>query len=194
MAKLKIGVILSTTRAHRFGHKAGEWLIATAGQRADMDLELVDLRDYKMPFFDEMATNLYVPTQNPEGVRWQKKVAEFDGYVFIVAEYNHGIPAVLKNAIDYDYTGWLRKPAACVGYGSVGGARAIEHLRGVLIEVQAVPTRFGVHIQGADFMAVWQQGKPISELTYLNDGVKTMLDDLAWWGNATKTARHAKTA
>jgi NAD(P)H-dependent FMN reductase len=189
MAKPKIAIILSTTRAARFGGKAGEWILDIARQRGDMDFELIDLRNYPMPFFEEVASNAWAPTQNPEGVRWQKKMAEFDGYIFVVAEYNRGVPGVLKNALDYAYPEWNKKPAAYVGYGSVGGARAIEHLRLICVELQMAPTRTGVHIQGADFMAVWQGGKSISELTYLKANADTMLDELAWWTVALKTAR-----
>ncbi|MEQ1405579.1 NAD(P)H-dependent oxidoreductase [Neorhizobium sp. Rsf11] len=189
MAKPKIAIIITSTRDVRFGEKPAKWIYETASQREDMEFELVDLRDFPLPFFNEKASNAWVPTENEVGQRWQKKVAEFDGYIFIVAEYNRSITAVLKNALDYSYKEWNRKPAAAVGYGSVGGARAVEHLRNIAVELQMVPTRPGVHIQGADFFAVWQQGKDIKELTHLEPGVKTMLDDLAWWAAALKTAR-----
>ena len=189
MSKPKIAVILSTTRAARFGHKAGAWILDIANKRSDMDFELVDLRDHPMPFFDEVATNAWAPTQNAEGGRWQKKIAGFDGFIFVTAEYNRGLPAVLKNALDYAYPEWNRKAAAFVGYGGVGAARSIEHLRLVCVELQMAPTRTGVHIQGADFMAVWQHGKAISELEYLKPNADSMLDELAWWANALKNAR-----
>src|SRR6266849_6949048 len=151
MAKPKIAIIISTTRATRFGEKAAKWIHAIAATRTDMSVELIDLRDYPMPFFDEPATNAWVPSKNEVAQRWQKKVAEFDGYIFVTAEYNRGIPAVLKNALDYAYTEWNRKAAAYVGYGSVGAARSIEQLRLSCVELQMAPTRHGVHIQGADF-------------------------------------------
>jgi NAD(P)H-dependent FMN reductase len=191
MAKPKIAIIISTTRAARFGEKPAKWIHGIASQRDDMAVELVDLRDYPMPFFDEPASNAWVPSKNEAAQRWQKKVAEFDGYIFVTAEYNRGVSAVLKNAIDYAYPEWNRKPAAYVGYGSVGGARAVEQLRLINIELQMAPMRTGVHIQGADFMAVWQQGKDIAELTYLQQNAKDMLDQLVWWTNALKTAREA---
>ena len=191
MAKAKIAVIISTTRAARFGDKPAKWITDIAKQRDDMSVELVDLRDYPMPFFDEAASNAWAPSKNEVALRWQKKVAEFDGYIFVTAEYNRGISAVLKNAIDYAYPEWNKKTAAYVGYGSVGGARAIEQLRLINVELQMAPMRTGVHIQGADFMAVWQQGKDIAELTYLQQNAKDMLDQLVWWTNALKTAREA---
>jgi NAD(P)H-dependent FMN reductase len=116
-------------------------------------------------------------------------VAEFHGYIFVTAEYNRSIPASLKNALDFSYPEWNRKPAAAVGYGSFGAARAVEHLRTIAIELQKAPTRTGVHIQGADFVAVARQGKMLSELTHLEPNVRNMLDELVWWTKALKAAR-----
>jgi NAD(P)H-dependent FMN reductase len=192
MAKPKIAVIIGTTRAARFGDKPAKWIHGIAAARSDMSVELVDLREYPMPFFDELASNAWVPSKNEVAQRWQKKVAEFDGYIFVAAEYNRSMPAVLKNALDYAFPEWNHKAAAYVGYGSVGAARSIEHLRLSCVELQMVPTRHGVHIQGADFMAVYQQGKDIKELTYLEPNAKNMLDELYWWTRASMVARAAK--
>lgn len=189
MTNPKIAIILSSTRQSRFADKPAQWLYEIATQRSDLDFELVDLRNFPMPFFDEVASNAWSPSTNPVAQRWQQKVAEFDGYIFITAEYNHSITAVLKNALDYAYPEWNRKPAACVGYGSVGAARAIEHLRLICVELQMVPIRTGVHIQGGDFMAVWQQGKSLNDFPYLQPNVANMLDELAWWSKTLKTAR-----
>jgi NAD(P)H-dependent FMN reductase len=189
MSKPKIGIIISTTRAARFGHKPAQWVRDIAAQRGDIDTEIVDLRDFPMPFFDEVASSAWAPTQNPVGQRWQKKVAEFDGFIVVTGEYNHGIPAVLKNALDYAYTEWNKKPAGFVGYGAVGGARAIEQLRLVAAELQMATIRAGVYIQGADFMAVWREGKELKDVAHLQAGVKDLLDQLVWWTRALKTAR-----
>jgi NAD(P)H-dependent FMN reductase len=189
MAKPKIAIIISTTRATRFGEKPAQWIHGIAAARTDMSVEIVDLRDYPMPFFDEPASNAWTPSKNEVARRWQQKIAGFDGYIFVTAEYNRSIPAALKNALDYAYPEWNRKPAAYVGYGGVGAARAIEQLRLMCVELQMAPTRTGVHIQGADFMAVWQQGKDIKELTYLEQNAKTMLDELHWWASALMVAR-----
>jgi NAD(P)H-dependent FMN reductase len=189
MTTPKIAIIISSTRETRFGDKAAQWIYDIASQRSDMSVEILDLRDYPMPFFDEVASNAWVPSTNEVAQRWQKKVAEYDGYIFITAEYNRSITAVLKNALDYAYPEWNRKAAAYVGYGSVGGARAVEHLRLISVELQMAPTRSGVHIQGSDFFAVWRQGQPLTELTHLNQNITTMLDELAWWATALKAAR-----
>lgn len=185
----KIAIIISTTRETRFADKPAQWIYDAASARSDLEVELVDLRDFPMPFFNEVASNLYAPTTNEVAVRWQQKVAEFDGYIFVVAEYNRAPPAVLKNALDYAYPEWNRKPAAYVGYGSVGAARAIEQLRLIGVELQMVPLRGGVHIQGGDFFAVWQGGQSMESLTHLQPSVETMLDELIWWANTLKAAR-----
>jgi NAD(P)H-dependent FMN reductase len=190
--KPRIAVVISTTRATRFGDKPAQWIRKLAAERGDMSVEVLDLRDYPMPFFDEPASNAWMPSKDPVAQRWQKKVAEYDGYIFVTAEYNRAIPAVLKNALDYAYPEWNRKPAAYVGYGGVGAARAIEQLRLVNIELKMAPMRTGVHIGGADFMAVWQQGKALEELPHLAKGAVEMLDELAWWTGALKAAREER--
>ncbi len=187
----KIALIISSTRETRFGEKPARWIADIAAQRDDMQVEILDLRDYPMPFFDEVASNAWAPTTNEVARKWQQAVAEYDGYIFVTAEYNRSITGVLKNALDYAYPEWNRKPAAVVGYGSVGGARAVEHLRQIAIELQMAPTRTGVHIQGADFMAAWRQGKELSEIEHLQGNAQAMLDELAWWAKALKVARAA---
>lgn len=189
MATPKIAVIISSTRAARFGDKPAQWILDIASQRSDLSFELVDLRDFPLPFFDEVASNAWAPSQNEVAQRWQKKVAEYDGYIVVTAEYNHSITAVLKNAFDYAGPEWYKKPIAAVGYGGVGGARAVEHLRLIAVELQMAPVRTAVHIGGGDFVAVWQQGKSLTDLPHLVPTATAMLDELAWWANALKAAR-----
>lgn len=193
MSKLKIAVIISSTRDSRFGDKPAQWILDKANAHGDINAEIVDIRDFDLPFFNEVASNLWVPSSDPRAVAWQKKIAEFDGYIFVVAEYNRSITGALKNAIDQSYLEWNRKPFGMVAYGSVGGARAAEHLRGIGVEMQMVSTRTAVHIGGADFFAVHplgQQNKPFSEIEgSIGPSAKDMLDQLVWWGKATKSAR-----
>lgn len=191
MSKPKIAIIIGSTRDARFGDKPAKWIHDAAAKRDDADFEIVDLRDFPLPLFNEVASNAWAPTQNEVGQAWQKKIGEFDGYIFITAEYNRSITGALKNALDFAYPEWNKKAAAYVGYGSVGGARAVEHLRTISVELQMAPTRTGVHIQGADFMAVWQQGKALTDLTHLDANVAGMLDEIVWWTKALKTARAA---
>jgi NAD(P)H-dependent FMN reductase len=189
MSKLKIAIVISTTRDTRFGHKPAKWVQDIAAQRGDVDAEIVDLRDFPMPFFNEVASNAWAPSQNPVAQKWQKKVAEFDGYIFVTAEYNHSMPAVLKNALDYAYPEWNKKAASFVGYGGVGGSRAVEQLRLVAAELQLATIRNGVYIQGADFMAVWKNGGELKDIPHLQPNVNEMLDQLVWWTRALKAAR-----
>ena len=195
MSKLKIAVIISSTRETRFGDKPAQWIKDLANQRDDLEVDLLDLRDFDLPFFNEAASNLWMPSQDPRAVAWQKKVGEYDGYIFVVAEYNRSITGALKNALDQAYNEWNKKPFGVVGYGSVGAARAIEHLRTIGVELQMVSTRSAVHILGGDFFAVHPlggQNKPLSDIeASIGPSAKDMLDQLAWWGNATKAARQA---
>lgn len=189
MSKPKIAIIIGSIRPNRFADHAAQWIEEIARQRGDFDVEPIDLRDYPMPLFDEEASPLYVRSKDDVARRWQKKVAEFDAYVFTAAEYNRGPTAVLKNALDYAYKEWNNKPVAFVGYGGVGGARAVEQLRLNAIELQMAPIRTAVHIPMAAYLAVAKEGRKLSEFDYLNQSAKDMLDQLAWWTVALKAAR-----
>jgi len=191
MSKHRVGIILSTTRAGRFADKVGAWLLGLVAAREDMEVELVDLRDYPMPLFDEAMSPLWAPPKNDVALRWTKKIEAFDGFVFVTAEYNHGLPAVLKNAIDYVAHELARKPAAYVGYGGVGAARAIEQLRLVNIEQRMAPLKSGVHIGGADAMDLLVHGKSLADKPHLVPSASAMFDELAWWTGALKLARAA---
>lgn len=192
MTKPNIAIIIGSTRDSRFADKPAAWLLENAQNRQDMQFELVDLRDYDLPLFNEAASNLWMPSQDPRAVKWQEKLAEFDGYIFLTAEYNHSITGALKNALDQAYKEWNRKPAAAMGYGGVGAARAIEHLRGIAVELQMVPLRNAVHLGGGDFFKVSPLGAngPMSEVEgNLQGALDAMLDELHWWAEATMAQR-----
>jgi NAD(P)H-dependent FMN reductase len=185
----KIGIILGTTRDVRFADIPAAWLLELARARQDFDCELVDLRDYPMPFYNQVGGQ---PSSDEVVHRWLAKVTELDGYVIITAEYHHAPAGVLKNALDYVLREGRRKPVAFMGYGSVGGARAVEQLRMVAEALQMAPVVSAVHLQGADFMAALKAGKPLSELPQLQAAAERMFDDLAWWTKALKAAREAE--
>lgn len=193
--KPRIALIIGSTRQHRFADIPAAWMKAQADARGDMDVEIVDLRDFNLPMFDEPASDAYVPSSNPAAVAWQKKIAGYDGYIFVVAEYNHSITGPLKNALDQAYTAWARKPMTAIAYGSMGGARALEHLRLIAVELQMVPTRNAVHIGGADFWKVHPGMGGSGNLADIEGALlpsaKATLDDLAWWAKATMAARAA---
>jgi NAD(P)H-dependent FMN reductase len=189
MSKSTIGIVLSTTREGRFAAKVADWLLERVTGRKDLAFEIVDLRHYPLPFFDEPKSPIWEPPRNDVARRWAKKIESFDGYVFVTAEYNHGIPAVLKNAIDYLAREFARKPAAYIGYGGVGAARAIEQLRLINIEQQMAPLKSAVHIGGADFGDVLLHGKSLADKPHLVPSANAMLDELAWWTHALTQAR-----
>jgi len=193
-AKPRIALIIGSTRPARFADTPADWMLKQARARDDMDVELVDLRDHPMPFFDEAASNLWMPSANPEAIRWQQTIGRFDGYIFVVAEYNHSITGVLKNALDQAYTEWNRKPFTAIGYGGTGATRAVEHLRGIGVELQMVSTKSAVHIGGGDFMAIHPYfGKQPIETIEANliPSAAAALDELVWWARATIAAREA---
>ena len=195
MSKPKIAVIISSTRPTRFGDKPANWILGHLKARTDVDAELVDLKDYNLPLFDAPASDAWMPTPNAEAARWQAKLNEFDGYIIVVAEYNRSITGALKNAIDWAYTPFGKKAVGFIGYGSVGGARAIEHLRNIVVELQAVPVRQAIHIGGSDFVPMMMGQKSWDDSKANFDAyVPDLLNNVIWWTNATKAARAADAA
>lgn len=189
MSTPKLAIVIGSIRQNRFAAPVAEWLEDIALQHGGFSVDVVDLKQYPLPFFAEPASPLWAPSQDEAARRWQKKMAEFDAYIFTAAEYNHGPTAVLKNALDYAYSEWAQKPVAFAGYGGVGGARAIEQLRLNAIELQMAPIRSAVHILFPQYLAVVKEGKKLNEFDFLNQTAKDVLDALAWWTNALKTAR-----
>ena len=120
----KIGIIISSIRPNRFADKPTQWIYEIASKRNDLDVEIIDLKDYPMPLFAEPVSPAWGASKDPVALRWQAKLAEMDGFIVVTAEYNRGPTAAIKNAFDYAYKEWGRKPIAFVGYGSTGGARA----------------------------------------------------------------------
>lgn len=193
MSKPKIAIIISSTRPARFGHLPAEWIKKQADAHGQLDTEIVDLRDFKLPFFDEDASNAWMPSKGEQAQRWQKKVGSYDGYIFVVAEYNRSITGELKNALDQAYVEWNRKPFGAIAYGSVGGARALEHLRNIGTELQMVSTRSAVHIGGGEFykvhLGMGGSGKIEDIEAAIGKQSSQMLDELTWWAGATMAAK-----
>jgi len=186
---LRIGVILASTRVGRFADRPAEWVLGLAAKCEGATFELLDLRDYPMPFFDQPKSPLREPSKNEVAQRWAQKLGTLDGFVFVTGEYNHSIPAVLKNALDHVYAELNRKSATFVGYGNAGGARAIEQLRLMLVELQVAPLRGAVHISREQFMAVVLDGKSLSDFAPLAQAGEAMLSELIWWAEALRAGR-----
>ena len=133
-----------------------------------------------------------MPTPNEIAAKWQAKLNEFDGFIIVTAEYNRSIPGALKNAIDWAYKPFMKKAVAYMSYGSVGGARAVEHLRTIMVELQAVSVRHGLHIGGSEFGPIMMGQKTWDDvLPRQVPFTKDVFDNLLWWTNATKAARAA---
>lgn len=191
MPELKIAVVLGSTRPGRRGKDVAGWVAAHAQGRAGVTYELVDLLDFPLPHLDEALPASLGRYQNPHTLEWAAKIAEYDGFIFVTPEYNHSIPGVLKNAIDYLQAEWHNKAAAIVGYGSVGAARAAEHLRGILSEVQIAHVRQAMAFSFFTDFENFTTFKPGDHhLQYLG----VMLDQLEAWARALKPLREQKGA
>lgn len=185
---LSILVILGSVREGRTAEPVGRWVMEQAASRADLSCELVDLRDWNLPYYPFPKPPAAGHYTDPLQIKWAEKIASADGYILICPEYNHALPAVLKNALDFVYAEWNRKPCTFVGYGGNGAARSIEQARLVTAELQMAPLEASVHIMGA-----W--GK-IADGAFTGDERDTkwlghLFDELAWWGRALKAARDA---
>jgi NAD(P)H-dependent FMN reductase len=189
--ELLIQVVLGSTREGRFGERAAEWVVHHLTARGDMAVELVDLRDHALPWFDGRApahTLRDYPT--PEVARLGQALDRADGFVIVTPEYNHGYPAALKNAIDWTFVEWTRKPVSFVSWGNVGGARAVEQLRLVAVEMEMAALRHAVHIL-PDVLVPAIRAEPfdLALLDPLVPRLTTLADDLLWWAAALAAAR-----
>ncbi|MCA0754211.1 NAD(P)H-dependent oxidoreductase [Paenibacillus sp. N4] len=177
---LKIGIILGSTREGRVSPQVGEWVKNIADGRGDADYEIVDIAEFKLPFLGEGIG------QEPGLAAWNAKLDSLDGFVFIVSEYNHSISGALKNALDSAREAWNNKSAGIVSYGSTGGARAAEHLRGILGELLVADVRVHPTLSLFTDFENFSTFKP-AELHLPN--VNAMLDQVLAWGGALRTLR-----
>lgn len=176
--KLKIGIILGSTREGRVSPQVGEWVKGIADNRGDADYEIVDIASYNLPFLGT--------TDGSEAGPWNEKLAELDGFVFIVQEYNHSITGALKNALDMARENWYNKAAGIVSYGSTGGARAAEHLRGICGELKIADVRTHPTLSLFTDFENMTEFKPAQ--LHL-DNVNTMLEEVVAWSGALKPLR-----
>jgi len=179
MSKLNIGIILGSTRQGRLSPQVGEWVKKVADARGDANYEIVDIADFKLPLMGEVDAT-------EQATAWNTKLATLDGFVFIVQEYNHSISASLKNALDYAREAWNNKAAGIVSYGSVGGARAAEHLRGILGELSVADVR--VH-PALSLFTDFENGSVFKPADLHLTNVNGMLDQVLAWSGALKTLR-----
>lgn len=200
MENIKIKVILGSTRQNRFSEKPAQWIFEEAKKLEGIEAELLDLRDYPMPFFESsMSPSMAQGKYEDETIKkWAEKINDGDAFIIVSPEYNHGYSAVLKNAMDVIYPEWNRKPIGFVSYGSALGARSVEQLRQVAVELQMAPIRHAIHIPvDIFFAAMMGKGPQGSEMFEpirkgpMGDPVQKFFDDLLWWAKALKTARES---
>ena len=189
---ISIKIIMGSIREGRFSDKAAIWIANEIKKQEGVVAEVLDLRDYEMPFFNEPASPSFKqePYKNEAVARFTKKIAEGDAFVIVTPEYNHGTSGVLKNALDWVYQEWNNKSVAFVSYGSVGGARAVEQLRLIAIELQMAPIRNSVHIPGEQyFQTLFGKMDARDLFASVSNQAETMIAQLLWWARALKNAR-----
>jgi NAD(P)H-dependent FMN reductase len=189
-----ISVIVGSTRNGRFADKPARWIFDHLATRTGVEANLLDLREFPLPFFDEPVPPAMpgrAPYESDVVRRWTNEIRRSDGFIIVTGEYNYGPAAVLKNAIDWVYPEWNRKAVGFVGYGAAAGVRAIQQLRETAVELQLAPVRNAVLLPAAAIYAHFQ-GQDVMPILKESDAAATkMIDDLLWWVAALKRARAA---
>lgn len=175
-------------RPGRFNIQPANWIRDIAMKRKDITVDFVDLAEVNLPFLDEPASPKQRKYTKDYTKQWSKRIEEGDGFIFVTPEYNHGVSPVLKNAIDFLWHEWNYKPVAYVSYGSeAGGARSVEHLRGIAAETKMYDLR--------DQMVLSNYWNHLDENgTYLfteehEKHANLILDELIFWSEHMKEAR-----
>lgn len=183
---VKIAVIIGSTRPGRKAEDVARWVMQIASLRSDAIYELVDIRDFNLPLLDEPLPPSMGQYAQPHTLAWAAKIDQYDGFVFVTPEYNHGTSGALKNAIDFLYKEWNNKAAGFVGYGSAGGTRAVETLRLVMGELQIADVRAQVMLS---LFTDFEDFKTFKPAAFQEQAVTTMLDQVVSWSHALQTVR-----
>lgn len=184
---IKLQIIMGSTRPGRKNDQVSTWVYDIARQRQDIAVELVDLADYPLPFLDEPETPSHGHYTKAHTKAWAAKIAEADGYIFVTPEYNHSTSAVLKNALDFLFAEWNDKAAGFVSYGSsANGARAIEHLRQIVGELQMADVRQQLTLSNSHDFA----GGVFQPSAHHAERLNTVIDQVVAWATALKPLRH----
>jgi len=183
---LKIGIVTGSTRPGRANVQVAEWVYGLAKKRDDAEYEIVDIADYNLPLLDESTPPSVGKYENEHTKRWAAKVASFDGYIFVTPEYNHSTSAAMKNALDFVYAEWNNKAAGFVSYGSALGVRAVEHLRGVMAELQIADVRQQVMLSLFTDFENFSVFKP--DVRH-EKSLETLFEQVAAWAGALKGLR-----
>ena len=187
---LKIAIITGSTRPGRKSEAVARWVYDIAAKRSDASFEVVDIAAFDLPLLDEAVPPIMNQYAKPHTRAWAAKIATFDAFVFVTPEYNHSTSGALKNAIDFLFREWNDKAAGFVGYGSVGGARAVEHLRLVMGEIKVADVRAQVALSMFTDFENFSTLKPGPQQ---KAAVNAMLDEVIAWGQALKIMRTRST-
>jgi NAD(P)H-dependent FMN reductase len=188
---LNIAIILGSTRPGRNGKAVADWVADKAAARTSARYELVDLADHPLPHIDEALSPMLGQYAGEHTKAWAQKIGSYDGFIFVTPEYNHSTSGVLKNAIDYLYAEWNNKAAAFVSYGSLGGARAIEHLRAIMSELQVAHVRQQLSFS---MFTDFENFSTFAPGPQHDDGAVALFDELESWTEAMKGVRLAQVA
>jgi NAD(P)H-dependent FMN reductase len=188
---LNIAIILGSTRPGRNGKAVADWVTARAAARTSANYELVDLLDHPLPHIDEAMPPTMGQYAGEHTKAWARMIGSYDGFIFVTPEYNHSTSGVLKNAIDYLYAEWNNKAAAFVSYGSLGGARAIEHLRAILSELQVAHVRQQLSFS---MFTDFENFSTFAPGPQHDDAAIVLFDQLESWSEAMKAIRLGRRA
>ncbi|KAA9327350.1 NADPH-dependent FMN reductase [Adhaeribacter soli] len=183
---LKVAIIIGSTRPGRNGEAVGKWVYEVASKRTDAAYELIDLLEVNLPFLDEPNPPAMQQYTKQHSKDWSARIMPFDAFVFVTPEYNHGVPAALKNALDFLYKEWNNKAAGFVAYGNAGGARSVEHLRCTMAELQMADVREQVALSLFTDFEHYSVFKPAA---FQEKKLNALLDQLVSWGEALKQVR-----
>ena len=192
---MKLAVISSSVRDGRATERLAKWVAREASAKHGIEVELVDLKEYPMPLFNEPESPRFNQHRqvDPTAQKWLDRLKAADAYLFVTPEYDHSIPGVLKNAIDYVAWEMAKKPATAAAHGTVGGARAIMHLKEIISESRAVPTptQLAVVAMTSKIDADGNLAESEAAAPYgLRVRLGILLDELTWYSDALATARH----
>lgn len=188
---LRIAIVIGSTRPNRVAPQVANWVLEQAKKRGDASYEIVDIADFDLPVLDEPMPPSLGNYAHGHTKRWAETVASYDGYIFITPEYNHSITGALKNAIDFVYSEWNNKAAGFVSYGSTGGVRAVEHMRGVMAEIQVADVRAHVSMSLYTDFENFSAFKPAPQHA---QQLSVLCEQLVSWTRAMRGVRTEKQA
>jgi len=190
--RLRIKIIIGSTRSNRFSEKPAQWIYEEAKKKADVSVELLDLRDYPMPFLEPRVPAAR-ESEHANGIikTWSQKIKDGDAFIIVTPEYNYGYPAVLKNALDSVFQEWNKKPVGFISYGRTGGFHSVEQLKQVVTQLQMVPIKNAINISDQMYRALTKEQVPVNPEIFrmLRDPVLVFLNELIQTAKELKTTR-----